>query len=46
MMGRTAFASRVTKYEGLTAAFRKDWPARDPPNLLDYLASDLTTPTN
>ena len=44
-MGRTAFVSMMAEREDTEAALRDDRPPRDPPNLPDYQASDMQTPT-
>ena len=46
MMGRTAFMSIMAEHEDIEAAPRDDRPPRDPPNLSDYQASDVQTPTS
>ena len=46
MMDRTAFVSMMAEHEDIEAALRNDRPPRDPPDLSDYQASDLKTPTS
>ena len=44
-MGRTVFVSIMAEHEDIEAALRDDRPPRDPPDLSDYQASDMQTPT-
>ena len=46
MMGRTAFVSMMANQEDIEAALRNDRRPRDSPNLNDYRASELKTPSS